>query len=559
MEKLRSGLEPIETVSIEELRSLQLKRMKNSLTHAYNNSPFYKKQFDDAGVRPSDLQSLADIAKFPFTVKTDLRDNYPFGMFAVPQKDIVRIHASSGTTGQPTVVGYTQNDIDMWANVVARSIRAAGGTCEDICHISYGYGLFTGGMGAHYGAEKLGCMVVPMSGGQTQKQVQLIKDFNPHIIMVTPSYALNIADEMDRQGIDPKTLNLRVGIFGAEPWTNAMREEIERRLDIQAVDIYGLSEVIGPGVAMECLETKDGPTIWEDHFYPEIIDPITGKVLPDGEEGELVFTSLTKEALPIIRYRTRDLTRLLPGTARPMRRMDKITGRSDDMLIIRGVNVFPTQIEEQLLSIESLSPHYLIEVSKDGNLDKVAISVEPSKVLTDNEAEFVIKELQAKVKTMVGISSKVIIKPAGSLPRSEGKAKRVIDKRLFSPFKDSVKRCLNNPFFIESFYQNFIAQNEDVAKMFAHTDMKNQHSMLKNSLMIMMTTSLESSEAQTHISMIGKSHSRTGHNIDPKFYDTWLDCLIASAKEHDEFFDSSIENAWRKTLAFGISIMKDMY
>jgi hemoglobin-like flavoprotein len=310
---------------------------------------------------------------------------------------------------------------------------------------------------------------------------------------------------------------------------------------------------------MECLETKDGPTIWEDHFYPEIIDPITGKVLPDGEEGELVFTSLTKEALPIIRYRTRDLTRLLPGTARPMRRMDKITGRSDDMLIIRGVNVFPTQIEEQLLSIESLSPHYLIEVSKNGNLDKVAISVEPSKVLTDNEAEFVIKELQIKVKTMVGISSKVIVKPSGSLPRSEGKAKRVIDKRLFSPFKDSVKRCLDNPLFIESFYQNFIAQNKDVAKMFAHTDMKNQHSMLKNSLMIMMTTSLESSEAQTHISMIGKSHSRTGHNIDPKFYDTWLDCLIASAKEHDELFDSSIETAWRKTLAFGISTMKDMY
>ena len=429
MENLRSGLEPIETASIEELRSLQLARMKNSLTHAYNHSPFYKKQFDDANVHPSNLNTLADIAKFPFTVKSDLRDNYPFGMFAVPQKDIVRIHASSGTTGQPTVVGYTQNDIDMWANVVARSIRAAGGTRNDICHISYGYGLFTGGMGAHYGAERLGCMVVPMSGGQTQKQVQLIKDFNPHIIMVTPSYALNIADEMDRQGIDPKSLNLRVGIFGAEPWTNAMRKEIERRLNIQAVDIYGLSEVIGPGVAMECLETKDGPTVWEDHFYPEIIDPITGEVLPDGEEGELVFTSLTKEALPIIRYRTRDLTRLLPGTARPMRRMDKITGRSDDMLIIRGVNVFPTQIEEQILDISELSPHYLIEVSKDGNLDKVQVSVEPNKILNESEAQTATKLLQGKIKTMVGISCTVMLKKTGDLPRSEGKAVRVIDNR----------------------------------------------------------------------------------------------------------------------------------
>ncbi|WP_426357493.1 phenylacetate--CoA ligase PaaK [Pseudocolwellia sp. HL-MZ19] len=429
MENLRKNLEPIETASIEELRSLQLERMKKTLTHAYNNSPFYKQQFDNAGLHPDDLKTLEDIAKFPFTVKSDLRDNYPFGMFAVPQKDIVRLHASSGTTGQPTVVGYTQNDIDMWANVVARSIRAAGGTCEDICHISYGYGLFTGGMGAHYGAERLGCMVVPMSGGQTQKQVQLIKDFNPHIIMVTPSYALNIADEMDRQGIDPKSLNLRVGIFGAEPWTNAMREEIERRLNIQAVDIYGLSEVIGPGVAMECLETKDGPTIWEDHFYPEIIDPVTGKVLPDGEEGELVFTSLTKEALPIIRYRTRDLTRLLPGTARTMRRMDKITGRSDDMLIIRGVNVFPTQVEEQLLSVKNLSPHHLIEIYKDGNLDKVVINVEPNRELTDIEAFDAIQELQANIKTMVGISSKVVLKSIGHLPRSEGKAKRVIDKR----------------------------------------------------------------------------------------------------------------------------------
>jgi phenylacetate-CoA ligase len=559
MEDLRVGLEPIETASVEELRTLQLTRMKQSLLHAYNNSPFYKAQFDEAGIHPSALNELSDLANFPFTVKSDLRDNYPFGMFAVPQKDIVRIHASSGTTGQPTVVGYTQNDIDMWANVVARSIRAAGGSCEDICHISYGYGLFTGGMGAHYGAERLGCMVVPMSGGQTEKQVQLIKDFNPHIIMVTPSYALNIADEMDRQGIDPKTLNLRVGIFGAEPWTNSMRKEIEQRLDIQAVDIYGLSEVIGPGVAMECLETKDGPTIWEDHFYPEIIDPQTGEVLPDGEEGELVFTSLTKEALPIIRYRTRDLTRLLPGTARPMRRMDKITGRSDDMLIIRGVNVFPTQIEEQILAIETLSPHYLIEVTKDGNLDKVSVSVEPSRQLTNNESEFSTKELQSKIKTMIGISCKILLKAQGELPRSEGKAKRVIDKRLFSPFKDSVKRCLETPAFIESFYKSFIAENEEVARMFANTDMASQQNMLKNSLMILMTTSLDSAEAQSHIDMIVKSHSRSKYNIAPELYDIWLDCLIASAKVHDEFFDISIEMAWRKTLAHGIGVMKAMY
>lgn len=430
MADLRADLEPIEKGTVEELRAVQLMRMKKTLTHAYNNSPFYKKQFDAAGVSPDDLKKLSDLSKFPFTVKSDLRDNYPFGMFAVTKKEVVRVHASSGTTGQPTVVGYTQNDIDMWADVVARSIRAAGGTCNDMVHISYGYGLFTGGMGAHYGAERLGCMVIPMSGGQTQKQVQLIKDFNPDIIMVTPSYALNIADEMDNQGIDPKSLNLRVGIFGAEPWTNEMRKEIERRLDIQALDIYGLSEVIGPGVAMECIETKDGPTVWEDHFYPEIINPETGEVLPDGSEGELVFTSLTKEALPIIRYRTRDLTRLLPGTARPMRRMDKITGRSDDMLIIRGVNVFPTQIEEQILTIETLSPHYLIEVNRHGNMDHVTIRVEGSQLLNDKETEFTVKDLQSKVKTIVGISSKVEIMPSGSIPRSEGKATRVIDNRI---------------------------------------------------------------------------------------------------------------------------------
>lgn len=421
--------EDIESASIEELRSLQLQRMKKTLEHAYNNSPFYKQQFDKEGVHPRDLNSLEDLAKFPFTVKSDLRDNYPFNMFATPMSDVVRIHASSGTTGQPTVVGYTQNDIDVWADIVARSIRAAGGKRDDMVHVSYGYGLFTGGLGAHYGAERLGCTVIPMSGGQTIKQVQLINDFNPDIIMVTPSYMLNIADEIERQGIDPKSLNLRVGIFGAEPWTNAMRKDIEERLGIDAVDIYGLSEVMGPGVAMECIETKDGPTIWEDHFYPEIINPETGEVLPDGEEGELVFTSLTKEALPIIRYRTRDLTRLLPGTARTMRRMDKITGRSDDMMIIRGVNVFPTQIEEQILTIPALSPHYQILLEKSGNLDTLTIKVEKSKELSDSEEKSAIKELQSSIKTLVGVSSKVIVVEKEAIPRSEGKATRVIDNR----------------------------------------------------------------------------------------------------------------------------------
>ncbi|HCH25098.1 MAG TPA: phenylacetate--CoA ligase, partial [Oceanospirillaceae bacterium] len=359
-------LEAIESASLDELQSLQLERMRWSLQHAYDNVPHYKQSFDDAGVEPGDLKSLSDLAKFPFTVKTDLRNNYPFGMFAVPQKDVVRIHASSGTTGQPTVVGYSAKDIDTWATVVARSIRAAGGSAEDMVHVSYGYGLFTGGLGAHYGAEKLGCSVIPMSGGQTAKQVQLLQDFNPDIIMVTPSYMLNLADEIERQGIDPHQLKLRCGIFGAEPWTNTMRQAIEERMGIDALDIYGLSEVMGPGVGMECLETKDGPTIWEDHFYPEIIDPATGEVLPDGEYGELVFTSLTKEAMPVIRYRTRDLTRLLPGTARPMRRIDKITGRSDDMMIIRGVNVFPSQIEELALPIPQLAPHYQIDITREG-------------------------------------------------------------------------------------------------------------------------------------------------------------------------------------------------
>ena len=370
------NLDRMETASIDELRHEQLQRLRWSVAHAYTNVPFYRKAFDEIGLKPMDIKSLDDLAKIPFTNKSDLRDNYPFGMFATPMDEVVRVHASSGTTGKPTVVGYTQGDIDTWADIVARCIRAGGGSRGDKVHVAYGYGLFTGGLGAHYGAERLGCTVIPMSGGQTEKQVQLITDFQPDIIMVTPSYILNIADEMERQGVDPHKLRLRLGIFGAEPWTNAMRTEIEERLGIQALDIYGLSEVMGPGVGMECLETKDGPTIWEDHFYPEIIDPVTGDVLPDGEYGELVFTSLTKVALPIMRYRTRDLTRLLPGTARPMRRIDKITGRSDDMLIIRGVNVFPSQIEEQVLKCSALAPHYEIEVYKEGNLDCVDIRTE---------------------------------------------------------------------------------------------------------------------------------------------------------------------------------------
>src|SRR5438067_2081306 len=351
-------LEAIETASPDELTALQLSRLRWSLKHAYDNVPHYRNAFDRTGVHPEDCKALSDLARFPFTAKTDLRDNYPFGMFAVPRENVVRIHASSGTTGKPTVVGYTKNDIDTWATVMARSIRAAGGRAGDIVHVAYGYGLFTGGLGAHYGAEKLGCTVIPMSGGMTERQVQLIVDFKPSIIMVTPSYMLAIAEEMEKQGIDPKKTSLKIGIFGAEPWTPAMRRAIESRLDMDAIDIYGLSEIIGPGVAQECIETKDGLTVWEDHFYPEIIDPETGAVLPDGEKGELVFTTLTKEALPMIRYRTRDLTRLLPPTARSTRRMEKITGRSDDMLIIRGVNVFPTQVEELILRDIALAPHY---------------------------------------------------------------------------------------------------------------------------------------------------------------------------------------------------------
>ncbi|MBS3805605.1 MAG: phenylacetate--CoA ligase, partial [Oleiphilaceae bacterium] len=386
-------LDRMETASIDELRHEQLQRLRWSLTHAYTNVPFYRKAFDDVDLKPMHINSLEDLAKVPFTTKSDLRDNYPFGMFATPMKDVVRVHASSGTTGKPTVVGYTQGDINTWADIVARSIRAGGGHAGDKVHVAYGYGLFTGGLGAHYGAERLGCTVIPMSGGQTEKQVQLIHDFEPDIIMVTPSYMLNIADEMDRQGLDPHKLPLRLGIFGAEPWTNSMRAELEGRLGIEALDIYGLSEVMGPGVGMECAETKDGPTIWEDHFYPEIIDPNTGEVLPDGEYGELVFSSLTKVALPILRYRTRDLTRLLPGTARPMRRIDRITGRSDDMLIIRGVNVFPSQIEEQVLKVNELAPHYEIEVFKEGNLDHVVVRVELNESQSQQTRERVGKEL----------------------------------------------------------------------------------------------------------------------------------------------------------------------
>ena len=427
-------LEPIERASRDEITALQLQRMQTTLRRAYNNVPHYRAAFDAAGVRPEDCKSLKDLAKFPLTAKKDLRDNYPFGMFAVPREQVMRIHASSGTTGKPTVVGYTKNDIDVWATVVARSIRAAGGRAGDLCHISYGYGLFTGGLGAHYGAEKLGCTVIPMSGGQTEKQVQLICDFKPDIIMVTPSYMLNIIEEFQRQGLDPVESSLKIGIFGAEPWTGAMRGEIEARAGIDAVDIYGLSEVMGPGVASECVESKDGPVIWEDHFYPEIIDPETGEVLPDGEEGELVFTSLTKEAMPVIRYRTRDLTKLLPPTSRSMRRIGKITGRSDDMLIIRGVNVFPTQIEELILKNEKLAPIYQLVVTRDGHLDKLDVLVEAraevSDRLTTTESEGIARSLEHSIKTYVGVSTKVRVLATDSIERTlTGKARRVIDKR----------------------------------------------------------------------------------------------------------------------------------
>ncbi len=419
-----SELDPIEIASRDEIEALQLERMKWSLSHAYQNVAHYKARFDAAGVHPDDLKSLSDLSKFPFTVKQDLRENYPFGMFAVPQNQIARVHASSGTTGKPTVVGYTAGDIDTWASVVARSLRAAGTRAGDMVHVAYGYGLFTGGLGAHYGAEKLGCTVVPVSGGMTARQVQLIEDFRPSTIMVTPSYALSILDEYRAQGLDPRKSPLKVGIFGAEPWTNAMREEIEHAFDMHAVDIYGLSEIIGPGVANECVESKDGLHIWEDHFYPEVIDPVTGEVLPEGEKGELVFTSLTKQACPIIRYRTRDLTRLLPGTARSMRRMEKVTGRSDDMIILRGVNVFPTQIEEQIMGVEGLAPHFQIELRREGRMDEMLVHVEAS-----GDAQKASLDLKRRIKDRVGVTVTVMPHGTGGVERSQGKAVRIIDKR----------------------------------------------------------------------------------------------------------------------------------
>ncbi|SMX29626.1 Phenylacetate-coenzyme A ligase [Pelagimonas phthalicica] len=424
----KEDLEPIEIASRDEISALQLARMKQSLAHAYENVPHYRASFDAAGVHPDDLQSLEDLAKFPFTVKGDLRANYPFGMFAVPREQVLRVHASSGTTGQPTVVGYTRDDLDMWAGVVARCLRASGLRPGDVLHNAYGYGLFTGGLGVHGGAEKLGLTTVPISGGMTQRQVRLIEDFGATGMTVTPSYALSIIDEYAAQGRDPRQSPLKVGIFGAEPWTNAMRLEIEEAFDMHAVDIYGLSEVIGPGVANECVETKDGLHIWEDHFYPEIIDPQTGEVLPDGEMGELVFTSLTKQAFPIIRYRTRDLTRLLPGTARSMRRMEKVTGRSDDMIILRGVNVFPTQIEEQLMTVASLAPHFQLELNRVGHKDEMRVKVEtlPDTVELGDMAG---KELAAKVKQVVGISVKVDVDAPGGVARSQGKAVRIVDNR----------------------------------------------------------------------------------------------------------------------------------
>jgi len=431
--RLSSGglpLEPIETASVDALRALQLSRLQWSLRHAYDNVPHYRRAFDAAGAHPDDLRSLDDLARFPFTTKKDLRDHYPYGMFAVPREQVVRIHASSGTTGKPTVVGYTRSDIDTWADLVARSIRASGARAGDIVHVSYGYGLFTGGLGAHYGAERLGLTVVPFGGGQTERQVQLIRDFGPNIIMVTPSYMLAIADEFERQHLDPKASSLRIGIFGAEPWTNEMRREIEARMSIDAVDIYGLSEVMGPGVANECAETKDGPTIWEDHFYPEIVDPETGAPLPDGEFGELVFTSLTKQALPIVRYRTRDLTRLLPGTARTMRRMQKITGRSDDMMIVRGVNVFPSQIEELILQRPNLAPHYVCELTKEGPLDALTVRVELKEDGADGSAAIgAAAALEHAIKSYIGVSATVKVEPPGAVERSVGKARRVVDKR----------------------------------------------------------------------------------------------------------------------------------
>jgi phenylacetate-CoA ligase len=420
-------LEPIETASRDELQALQTERLRWSLQHAYDHVPHYRASFDKAGVHPADLKALADLAKFPFTTKQDLRANYPFGLFAVPREQLARIHASSGTTGKPTVVGYTPKDIDHWADLVARSIRAAGGRAGDLVHVAYGYGLFTGGLGAHYGAERLGCTVIPMSGGQTEKQVQLITDFKPDIIMVTPSYMQVLIEEFTRQGLDARESSLKVGIFGAEPWTEAMRRDIEAGAGIDAVDIYGLSEVMGPGVASECIESKDGPVVWEDHFYPEVIDPETGEVLPDGSEGELVFTSLTKEAMPVIRYRTRDLTRLLPPTSRSMRRMGKIVGRSDDMLIIRGVNLFPTQVEELVLQEKGLGGQYQLVVTRDGHLDELLIRCELALGAFDDGIG---KRLAERIKNLIGVTATVQVEPNNSIERTlVGKARRVVDQR----------------------------------------------------------------------------------------------------------------------------------
>jgi phenylacetate-CoA ligase len=425
--------DPLEHARRDELARVQLERMRRSLAHAYERVPHYRAAFDAAGVRPGDLRTLEDIARFPFTAKQDLRANYPFGMFAVPMDEVVRIHASSGTTGKPTVVGYTRGDLDVWAEVIARSMRAAGVRPTDLVHNALGYGLFTGGLGMHYGGERLGATVIPVSGGLTERQVQLILDFEPDVIAATPSYMLAIADEFERQGVDPATCSLRIALLGAEPWTNEMRREIEARFGLDAIECYGLSEVIGPGVAMECAETKDGCHVWEDHFYPEIVDPATGRVLPDGEFGELVFTSLTKEALPVVRYRTRDLTRLLPGTARPaMRRIDKIAGRSDDMLIIRGVNVFPSQIEELVLKSPALSAHYQLEVSRPRHLDELAVRVEVKPEFADaGEAAWsrAARDLEHHIKSYVGVTTHVVLVAPGAIERSAGKAKRVIDTR----------------------------------------------------------------------------------------------------------------------------------
>ncbi len=425
-----STLDDAERMGVDELRALQLERLQWTLRHAYDNVPHYRAAFEAAGVHPDDCRGLADLARFPTTSKLDLRDNYPFGLFAVPQPQIRRIHASSGTTGRPTVVGYTERDLDTWATVMARSIRAAGGRPGDKLHNAYGYGLFTGGLGAHYGAEKLGCTVIPISGGMSARQVQLIQDFEPRVIMVTPSYMLALVDEFEKQGIDPRSTSLEIGIFGAEPWTEQMRREMEQRLDIEAIDIYGLSEVIGPGVAQECVETKDGLHVWEDHFYPEVIDPLTGEVLPEGERGELVFTSLTKEAMPVIRYRTRDLTRLLPGTARPgMRRMEKVTGRSDDMIILRGVNVFPTQIEEIVLQTEGLSPHFALELTTLGRMDHLTVEVEARPDCPPERRTAAAKEVSDRVKQTVGVSVGVRVVDPETLARSMGKLQRLHDKR----------------------------------------------------------------------------------------------------------------------------------